>query len=428
MRTPLKIMVVDPDHNAVLKMANMFRQQGWETVVAGDAVTAQSTIRKEKPELIVLSSHLPGGGAALVVRRIRSSVHTVGTPVVVLGKAGAPVGEILAAGANEYLKPPLNVAELCTVIRGLVTHETAQQETAQQQTVQQTPQQQMPPQGSMQSAVAPSATSFAASSGSAAAVAPALAPVVASTLASISAPILSPAEVIASVHRLTALAAAEVLDSPPSKLLDSITHIAAATLDVPTVLLSIVDEDRQFFKSHFGLPEPWSTKRQTPLSHSFCQWVASSEEELVVEDAREVPALRGNLAVQDLGVIAYAGVPVTWNFLSAATPGGQGRGSAILGSFCAIDLKPRAWSPEEMANLRNLARMAEAGLLLEKSEKINTDGVTRARAAATIILNSTQLLRRNDECTTGGRPFHIARSLLLELLETQAQDTVRWLS
>jgi GAF domain-containing protein len=68
---------------------------------------------------------------------------------------------------------------------------------------------------------------------------------------------------------------------------------------------------------------PWASERQTPLSHSFCQHVVESRRPLVVSDAREHPKLRDNVAIRDLGVIAYAGVPLI-------TPTGQ-----VLGTLCA---------------------------------------------------------------------------------------------
>lgn len=108
--------------------------------------------------------------------------------------------------------------------------------------------------------------------------------------------------------------------------------MARVALDVPVVLVSLVDEDRQFFKTCLGLPEPWSSRRETPLSHSFCQYAVATGRELVVEDAREEPLLASNLAVPDLDVIAYAGVPIR----SAEGP--------ILGTFCVIDSTPRRWA------------------------------------------------------------------------------------
>jgi len=63
----------------------------------------------------------------------------------------------------------------------------------------------------------------------------------------------------------------------------------------------------------------------------------------VVSDAREHPLLKNNLAIRDLGVIAYAGAPLI-------TPDGN-----VLGTLCAIDHQPRHWTPEQVEILRNLA-------------------------------------------------------------------------
>jgi len=120
----------------------------------------------------------------------------------------------------------------------------------------------------------------------------------------------------------------------------------AALEELPVALVSLVDRDRQFFKSCVGLPEPWATTRETPLSHSFCQHTVITGEPLVVDDAREHPELRHNLAVPDIGVVAYAGVPLV-------TSDGE-----ILGAFCAIDTKPRRWSEADIETLRDLAESA----------------------------------------------------------------------
>ena len=70
----------------------------------------------------------------------------------------------------------------------------------------------------------------------------------------------------------------------------------------------------------------------TPLSHSFCQHALESREPLVIEDARSHPLVRDNPAIRDLGVVAYAGVPLVTR-----------RGHA-LGTLCVIDHQPRAWT------------------------------------------------------------------------------------
>src|SRR3954470_22801482 len=125
--------------------------------------------------------------------------------------------------------------------------------------------------------------------------------------------------------RLEALRAAAVLDTPPEASFDRLAALAARLLRAPVALVSLVDAERQFFKSCVGLPEPWNSLRQTPVSHSFCQHVVTSGEPLIVEDARTHPLVRDNPAVRELGVIAYAGIPLR-------VPSGQ-----VLGSFCVTD-------------------------------------------------------------------------------------------
>jgi signal transduction histidine kinase len=143
--------------------------------------------------------------------------------------------------------------------------------------------------------------------------------------------------------RLKALRDACLLDTPAEESFDRLTRLASTILHAPVALVSLVDEDRQFFKSCVGLPEPWASRSETPLSHSFCQHAVNSGEPLVIEDAREHPLVQENLAIRDLNVIAYAGIPLI-------TSDGH-----ALGSFCVIDGKPRRWTDEELAILKDLA-------------------------------------------------------------------------
>jgi GAF domain-containing protein len=156
--------------------------------------------------------------------------------------------------------------------------------------------------------------------------------------------------VLTDVHRLAALRAASLLDIPAVEDFDRVTRMAAELLDVPVVLVTLVDGERQFFLSCVGLGRPLSEERETPLSHSFCQYVVAGEEPLVIADAREIPWLRDNMAIADLGVIAYAGFPLR-----------TGEGHPI-GSFCAIDDKPREWSERELDLLRDFAAIVQSEL------------------------------------------------------------------
>lgn len=144
-------------------------------------------------------------------------------------------------------------------------------------------------------------------------------------------------------RRLRDLRASSLLDSPVEETFDRITRLLCRVLGVPVALVSLVDEDRQFFKSQVGLGEPWASRRETPLSHSFCQLAVSTDQPLVVEDSVHDPRVQGNLAISDLGVLAYAGVPV------------HGLEGTPLGALCAIDHAPRAWSDEDLALIAELA-------------------------------------------------------------------------
>jgi hypothetical protein len=157
----------------------------------------------------------------------------------------------------------------------------------------------------------------------------------------------APDEALGRPERLRALEKTGLLDSPREAPYDRLAHITAHMLDVPVVLLSIVDRHRQFFKAEVGVPEPVATARETPLSHSFCQWVVSAREDLVVNDTRRHPLLQSNGATVDLGVVAYAGVPLR---VETQEP---------IGSFCAIDMKPREWDARELRALHDAAAVVE---------------------------------------------------------------------
>jgi PAS domain S-box-containing protein len=160
--------------------------------------------------------------------------------------------------------------------------------------------------------------------------------------------------------RLAAVARTALLDTPPEEAFDRLTRMAARLVGAPVSLLTLVTDDRQFFKSAMGLPEPWASRRSAPLSHSFCRQVAISGEPLVVEDARRHPLLRANPAVREFGWIAYAGVPLV------------GRDGGVLGSFAVVDGMPRLWSERDVTLLRDLAACAASEIELRLRESRDT--------------------------------------------------------
>ena len=152
--------------------------------------------------------------------------------------------------------------------------------------------------------------------------------------------------------RVAAVRRTHLLDTPPEESFDRLTRMAARLLGAPVALLSLITDERQFFKSATGLPEPWATRRAVPLAHSICRHVVETGAALVVDDVRRDPLLRSSPAVRELGWTAYAGVPLV-----------SAQGYAV-GALSVVDLVPRLWSERDLALLHDLAACAVAEIEL----------------------------------------------------------------
>ena len=157
---------------------------------------------------------------------------------------------------------------------------------------------------------------------------------------------------LSSPARLAALRRTALLDSPPEAAFDRLTALAAAVLRAPIALVSLVDEHRQFFKSAVGLGQPLASIRETPISYSICALVAQIGEPLILEDARLHPLVKDRGIVTELGIVAYAGAPITT------------RDGHVLGALCVMDHAPRVWSPLDVQVLVTLAASASTEVAL----------------------------------------------------------------
>jgi GAF domain-containing protein len=175
------------------------------------------------------------------------------------------------------------------------------------------------------------------------------------------------AEALAEPGRLAALHESALLDTPAEESFDRLARLAARIVGAPVALVTAVDRDRQFFKSCLGLPEPWATRRETPLSHSFCQHVVTAREPVIVTDAREDSRFIGNLAIRDLGVIAYLGVPLN-------TAAGQ-----AIGTLCVIDHKPRIWTDDEISLVSDIAAAVVTEITLRTDQRRDPRAPARSR-------------------------------------------------
>ncbi|MFM8681030.1 MAG: GAF domain-containing protein [Alphaproteobacteria bacterium] len=141
--------------------------------------------------------------------------------------------------------------------------------------------------------------------------------------------------------RQRALDETGLLDTRPDAEFDDITALVAAKLGVPTCLVSLVDRDRQWFKSRHGLDAS-----ETPRDVSFCAHVVADGNPLVVEDATTDARFADNpLVTGPPDVRAYAGMPL-------ATEAGL-----VLGTLCAIDSGPRAFAQDDLEFMCRAARL-----------------------------------------------------------------------
>ncbi|MGB7340325.1 MAG: GAF domain-containing sensor histidine kinase [Phototrophicaceae bacterium] len=144
-------------------------------------------------------------------------------------------------------------------------------------------------------------------------------------------------------ERLNILYELNLLSIDQQGKFDRLTQLVTRILDAPVSLVTTIAKDYQWFIGCTGLKEPYATERRTPMSHSFCEHVVSSKSPLIISDAREHPLVKDNLAIRDLDVIAYLGIPLVTS------------DDIALGSFCVIDHKPRVWSANDISLMAELA-------------------------------------------------------------------------
>lgn len=354
MADPVRLLIAANDFSISHALAEIAHKRAWHVIFATNASFAQPVAERSKCHAIVLHSQLQGG-AMEAISSIQASAQTAHIPLFVITDShGNDREELLAAGAQHCFAAPIDGEAIIAAITDFVPKEL----------------------------------------------------VVA----------VAPAALTGNIVRLRALYESKLLDTEPSPEFDELTALAAKLINVPTVLVSLVDKDRQFFKSQVGLGEPWASKRQTPLSHSFCQWVISEEKELLVFDAREHPVLRNNLAVRDLGVLAYAGIPLI------AAP------NKSIGSFCAIDSKPHEWTEYEVSTIEDLAQIANSYIVMQQisnasdgTEAAALSPALRLEAASSAIGAAMRIINR------GGTRFrNKERQQLMAIVRQMSEELLRY--
>ncbi len=174
--------------------------------------------------------------------------------------------------------------------------------------------------------------------------------------------------------RLDAVRATRLLDTPAEEAFDRLAEMAGTLLDAPYAFVTLVDADRSFWKSAIGVGATRVEDRQVAVEESFCQYVIGAGEKLIIGDTRADPRTRENPSIEAMGVAAWAGYPVF------------GPDGDVLGTFCVVDTRTRAWTAQDERVLETLSESVSREIAL----RMAVDAERGARTAADALARSLQ--------------------------------------
>lgn len=205
---------------------------------------------------------------------------------------------------------------------------------------------------------------------------------------------------VADPARLAAVRATGLVDTPADPAFDRWVRLAARALGAPVALLTLVEADRDFVKAHVGLPEPLATDRAVRAEPTFCQdAVARAEARRAAGNAGGPDALPAPVVVPDAAADAlYCTFPSVrlMGVRACVTAPLLGAHGHALGSLCVLDFVPRAWTPDQVATLHDLAHAAAAAFALSTSEMAAQARAAELAGANAKLASTAELLAARE--------------------------------
>jgi CheY-like chemotaxis protein len=280
------VAVADPMWQAILQGALAECPAQVSFVANGNEVLV--AVARQAPDVLLITADLAGLSAEHVVRGIRTVIQAMNVRIIgVLAADNATVSAtLLTAGADDVIVPPIDATQLRARIEMMLRNDQMWSKTSD---------------------------------------------------------VMKPPTPVREMERVSALKATGLLDTPAEDRFDAITQEVTESLGVPMSVISMVDSDRQWFKSKQGI-----VADETHRDISFCGHAINYDGVFVVEDAYLDPRFSENpLVTGDPNVRFYAGAPI------------RSSDGHTIGMLCALDHEPRRFTEAERATLTHLAHRVE---------------------------------------------------------------------
>jgi diguanylate cyclase (GGDEF)-like protein/PAS domain S-box-containing protein len=175
--------------------------------------------------------------------------------------------------------------------------------------------------------------------------------------------------------RLDLLKRSGLLEPEARASFERFARLAGNLLDMPTALVTLLDQDRQVFLSQYGVADPWQSKHETPMEYSFCQRLLIEPGPLRVDNAESDPRFAHHPGRIPLNIGAYLGIPLNLNE------------HMTLGALCVLDSKERQFTQKDIDLLQDLADSVVSDIRL----RLTSQALDHSQAHLSALLHQAPL-------------------------------------